>query len=188
MTIEIKVPAMGESVSEATVARWFKKEGDAVVRDEPLLELETDKVTVEVPAPASGAIESIAVKAGDTVQVGAVLGASPKARPARRRPSPRAIPIPRHPSPRRKPPPLRRLPPPLRRPLPGPPRRSRCRRRAASARRTISIPPASRAPAGTAASPRATCWPRSKRAARRSPRRRPPFPLVRVPTPAAKSA
>jgi len=74
MTIEIKVPAMGESVSEATVARWVKKEGDAVVRDEPLLELETDKVTVEVPAPASGAIESIAVKAGDTVQVGAVLG------------------------------------------------------------------------------------------------------------------
>jgi 2-oxoglutarate dehydrogenase E2 component (dihydrolipoamide succinyltransferase) len=74
MTIEIKVPAMGESVSEATVARWFKKEGDAVVRDEPLLELETDKVTVEVPAPASGAIESIAAKAGDTVQVGAVLG------------------------------------------------------------------------------------------------------------------
>jgi 2-oxoglutarate dehydrogenase E2 component (dihydrolipoamide succinyltransferase) len=75
MTIEIKVPAMGESVTEATVARWFKKEGDAVNRDEPLLELETDKVTVEVPAPASGAIESISVKAGDTVQVGAVLGA-----------------------------------------------------------------------------------------------------------------
>jgi 2-oxoglutarate dehydrogenase E2 component (dihydrolipoamide succinyltransferase) len=75
MTIEIKVPAMGESVTEATVARWFKKEGDAVVRDEPLLELETDKVTVEVPAPASGAIESISVKAGDTAQVGAILGA-----------------------------------------------------------------------------------------------------------------
>ena len=75
MTIEIKVPAMGESVTEATVARWFKKEGDAVLRDEPLLELETDKVTVEVPAPASGAIESISVKAGDTVQVGAILGA-----------------------------------------------------------------------------------------------------------------
>jgi 2-oxoglutarate dehydrogenase E2 component (dihydrolipoamide succinyltransferase) len=75
MTIEIKVPAMGESVTEATVARWFKKEGDAVARDEPLLELETDKVTVEVPAPASGAIESISVKAGDTVQVGAILGA-----------------------------------------------------------------------------------------------------------------
>jgi 2-oxoglutarate dehydrogenase E2 component (dihydrolipoamide succinyltransferase) len=75
MSIEIKVPAMGESVTEATVARWFKKEGDAVSRDEPLLELETDKVTVEVPAPADGAIESIAVKAGDTVQVGATLGA-----------------------------------------------------------------------------------------------------------------
>jgi 2-oxoglutarate dehydrogenase E2 component (dihydrolipoamide succinyltransferase) len=75
MTIEIKVPAMGESVTEATVARWFKKEGDAVKRDEPLLELETDKVTVEVPAPADGAIESISVKAGDTVQVGALLGA-----------------------------------------------------------------------------------------------------------------
>ncbi|MDR3526923.1 MAG: 2-oxoglutarate dehydrogenase complex dihydrolipoyllysine-residue succinyltransferase [Rhizomicrobium sp.] len=74
MTIEIKVPAMGESVTEATVARWFKKEGDAVHRDEPLLELETDKVTVEVPAPADGAIESITVKAGDTVQVGAILG------------------------------------------------------------------------------------------------------------------
>ena len=75
MSIQIKVPAMGESVTEATVARWFKKEGDAVARDEPLLELETDKVTVEVPAPADGAIESIAAKTGDTVQVGSVLGA-----------------------------------------------------------------------------------------------------------------
>jgi 2-oxoglutarate dehydrogenase E2 component (dihydrolipoamide succinyltransferase) len=75
MSIEIKVPAMGESVTEATVARWFKKEGDAVARDEPLLELETDKVTVEVPAPADGAVESITAKAGDTVQVGATLGA-----------------------------------------------------------------------------------------------------------------
>jgi 2-oxoglutarate dehydrogenase E2 component (dihydrolipoamide succinyltransferase) len=75
MSIEIKVPAMGESVTEATVARWFKKEGDAVARDEPVLELETDKVTVEVPAPADGAIESISVKEGDTVQVGTVLGA-----------------------------------------------------------------------------------------------------------------
>jgi 2-oxoglutarate dehydrogenase E2 component (dihydrolipoamide succinyltransferase) len=74
MTIEIKVPAMGESVTEATVARWFKKEGDAIKRDEPLVELETDKVTVEVPSPADGAIESISVKSGDTVQVGALLG------------------------------------------------------------------------------------------------------------------
>lgn len=75
MSIEIKVPTMGESVTEATVARWFKKVGDAVTRDEPLLELETDKVTVEVPAPADGAIESIAARAGATVQVGALLGA-----------------------------------------------------------------------------------------------------------------
>ncbi|HEY5347338.1 MAG TPA: 2-oxoglutarate dehydrogenase complex dihydrolipoyllysine-residue succinyltransferase [Rhizomicrobium sp.] len=75
MSIEIKVPAMGESVTEATVSRWFKKEGEAVTRDEPLLELETDKVTVEVPAPASGSIESIAVQAGTTVQVGTLLGA-----------------------------------------------------------------------------------------------------------------
>ena len=51
MTVEIKVPAMGESVTEATISKWFKKEGDAVKRDEPLLELETDKVTVEVPSP-----------------------------------------------------------------------------------------------------------------------------------------
>ncbi|HEY8699091.1 MAG TPA: 2-oxoglutarate dehydrogenase complex dihydrolipoyllysine-residue succinyltransferase [Rhizomicrobium sp.] len=75
MSVDIKVPAMGESVTEATVARWFKKEGDAVKRDEPVLELETDKVTVEVPAPADGAIESISVAEGATVQVGAVLGA-----------------------------------------------------------------------------------------------------------------
>ena len=75
MSIEIKVPAMGESVTEATVARWFKKEGEAVARDEPLLELETDKVTVEVPSPADGSLESISVKEGDTVQVGALLGA-----------------------------------------------------------------------------------------------------------------
>jgi 2-oxoglutarate dehydrogenase E2 component (dihydrolipoamide succinyltransferase) len=75
MTIEIKVPEMGESVTEATVSKWFKKQGDAVKRDEPLLELETDKVTVEVPAPADGSIESISVQEGATVQIGAVLGA-----------------------------------------------------------------------------------------------------------------
>jgi 2-oxoglutarate dehydrogenase E2 component (dihydrolipoamide succinyltransferase) len=75
MTIEIKVPAMGESVTEATISKWFKKEGDTVKRDEPLLELETDKVTVEVPSPADGAIESISAQAGATVLVGALLGA-----------------------------------------------------------------------------------------------------------------
>jgi 2-oxoglutarate dehydrogenase E2 component (dihydrolipoamide succinyltransferase) len=75
MSIDIKVPAMGESVTEATVARWFKKEGDSVSRDEPLVELETDKVTVEVPSPSDGSIESISVQTGATVQVGAILGA-----------------------------------------------------------------------------------------------------------------
>src|SRR3954465_432465 len=90
MTIEIKVPAMGESVTEATISKWLKKEGEAVKRDEPLLELETDKVTVEVPSPADGAIESISAQAGATVQVGALLGAiaegkavsAPAAKPA----------------------------------------------------------------------------------------------------------
>ena len=75
MTVEIKVPAMGESVTEATISKWFKKEGETVKRDEPLLELETDKVTVEVPSPADGAIESIAAQTGSTVAVGALLGA-----------------------------------------------------------------------------------------------------------------
>src|ERR1043165_6767959 len=75
MTVEIKVPAMGESVTDATISKWVKKEGDAVKRHEPLLELETDKVTVEVPSPADGAIESISAQAGSTVQVGALLGA-----------------------------------------------------------------------------------------------------------------
>ena len=75
MTVEIKVPAMGESVTEATVSKWFKKQGESVARDEPLLELETDKVTVEVPSPADGSLESISVQEGDTVQVGALLGA-----------------------------------------------------------------------------------------------------------------
>jgi len=75
MTVEIKVPAMGESVTEATISKWFKKEGDTVKRDEPLLELETDKVTVEVPSPADGTIESITAQAGSTVTVGALLGA-----------------------------------------------------------------------------------------------------------------
>src|SRR4051812_20140465 len=73
--IEIKVPALGESVTEATIGQWFKKEGEAVKADEPVVELETDKVTVEVPAPAAGVLQRIAVKPGETVNVGAVLGA-----------------------------------------------------------------------------------------------------------------
>lgn len=74
MATEIRVPTLGESVSEATIAQWFKKPGDAVMADEPLVELETDKVTVEVPAPAAGTLESIVVNEGDTVEVGALLG------------------------------------------------------------------------------------------------------------------
>jgi 2-oxoglutarate dehydrogenase E2 component (dihydrolipoamide succinyltransferase) len=72
---EIRVPALGESVTEATIGKWFKKAGDTVAVDEPLVELETDKVTIEVPAPAAGVLTDVAVKDGDTVAVGALLGA-----------------------------------------------------------------------------------------------------------------
>jgi 2-oxoglutarate dehydrogenase E2 component (dihydrolipoamide succinyltransferase) len=71
---EIRVPALGESVTEATIGKWFKKPGEAVAVDEPLVELETDKVTIEVPAPAAGVLGDIAVKDGETVAVGALLG------------------------------------------------------------------------------------------------------------------
>ena len=71
---DIRVPTLGESVTEATVGKWFKQPGDAVAVDEPLVELETDKVTLEVPAPAAGVLSEIAAKNGDTVGVGAVLG------------------------------------------------------------------------------------------------------------------
>ncbi|MEW6090956.1 MAG: 2-oxoglutarate dehydrogenase complex dihydrolipoyllysine-residue succinyltransferase [Pseudomonadota bacterium] len=74
MATEIRVPTLGESVTEATVAKWFKKPGDAVQADEPLVELETDKVTVEVPAPSAGILSEIIAKDGDTVEVGALLG------------------------------------------------------------------------------------------------------------------
>jgi 2-oxoglutarate dehydrogenase E2 component (dihydrolipoamide succinyltransferase) len=71
---DIRVPTLGESVTEATVGKWFKKPGDPVAVDEPLVELETDKVTLEVPAPAAGVLGDIAVKDGATVAVGALLG------------------------------------------------------------------------------------------------------------------
>jgi 2-oxoglutarate dehydrogenase E2 component (dihydrolipoamide succinyltransferase) len=74
MAIEIRVPTLGESVTEATVGQWFKKPGEAVAVDEPLCELETDKVTVEVPAPSAGVLSNVAVEEGVTVEVGAVLG------------------------------------------------------------------------------------------------------------------
>jgi len=71
---EIRVPTLGESVTEATIGKWFKKPGDAIAVDEPLVELETDKVTIEVPAPVAGVLGDIAAKDGDTVAVGALLG------------------------------------------------------------------------------------------------------------------
>ena len=71
---EIRVPTLGESVTEATIGRWFKKAGDPVAVDEPLVELETDKVTIEVPAPSAGTLGEITAKDGETVAVGALLG------------------------------------------------------------------------------------------------------------------
>jgi 2-oxoglutarate dehydrogenase E2 component (dihydrolipoamide succinyltransferase) len=74
MAVELKVPPLGESITEAVVGKWNKKQGEAVAVDEPLVVLETDKVTVDVPAPAAGAIASISFKEGDKVRVGDVLG------------------------------------------------------------------------------------------------------------------
>jgi 2-oxoglutarate dehydrogenase E2 component (dihydrolipoamide succinyltransferase) len=71
---DIRVPTLGESVTEATVGKWFKQPGDAVAVDEPLVELETDKVTLEVPAPAAGVLSDIAAKTGETVGVASLLG------------------------------------------------------------------------------------------------------------------
>jgi 2-oxoglutarate dehydrogenase E2 component (dihydrolipoamide succinyltransferase) len=104
---EIRVPTLGESVTEATIGKWFKKPGDAVAVDEPLVELETDKVTIEVPAPAAGVLSDIAAKDGDTVAVGAVLGqikegagaAPAKAAPKPADPAPKAAPAPAAPKP-----------------------------------------------------------------------------------------
>jgi 2-oxoglutarate dehydrogenase E2 component (dihydrolipoamide succinyltransferase) len=91
MPKEIRVPSLGESVVEATVGQWFKQAGDSVAADEPLVELETDKVTVEVPAPVSGVLSEIVVKQGDTVAVGALLGSisdgDGKAKPAKAKPA-----------------------------------------------------------------------------------------------------
>ena len=74
MSEKIVVPALGESITEATVAKWLKNTGDTVDADEPIVELETDKVNLEVPSPISGTLSEISFKDGDTVEVGAVLG------------------------------------------------------------------------------------------------------------------
>src|SRR3954452_17201702 len=98
MATDIRVPTLGESVTEATIGRWFKKPGDAVAVDEPLVELETDKTTIEVPAPCAGTLGDIIAKDGETVAVGALLGqindgaagaaAKPTAAPAKAAPAP----------------------------------------------------------------------------------------------------
>jgi len=97
MAIEIKVPTLGESVTEATVAKWLKKVGDAVAADEPILELETDKVTLEVNAPAAGTLSEILAAEGAEVGVGAILGTlggagSAAAAPAKKAEAPKAAP------------------------------------------------------------------------------------------------
>ncbi len=74
MSEKITVPSLGESVTEATVSKWLKSQGDKVIADEPIVELETDKVNVEVPAPSNGVLGSIEVKEGETVNVGSLLG------------------------------------------------------------------------------------------------------------------
>ncbi|MBT3659575.1 MAG: dihydrolipoamide succinyltransferase, partial [Rhodospirillaceae bacterium] len=100
MAVDIVVPTLGESVTEATVAKWFKAVGDAVAVDEPLVELETDKVTIEVNATTAGALSSIAVTEGTDVAVGAVLGAIDEgaagatAAPAAAEPAPAPTPAP----------------------------------------------------------------------------------------------
>ncbi|HVY51142.1 MAG TPA: 2-oxoglutarate dehydrogenase complex dihydrolipoyllysine-residue succinyltransferase [Devosia sp.] len=95
MATDIRVPTLGESVTEATIGQWFKKVGDAVAADEPVVELETDKVTIEVPAPAAGVLEAISAQPGDTVNVGSLIGAigegaaaAPKPEAARPAPAP----------------------------------------------------------------------------------------------------
>ena len=74
MAIEIRVPTLGESINEATVGKWFKKAGEPVRADEPLVELETEKVTLEVNAPGAGVLSEIAAQTGQTVAIGALLG------------------------------------------------------------------------------------------------------------------
>lgn len=96
MSTEIRVPTLGESVTEATVAQWFKQPGDAVAVDEPLVELETDKVTIELPSPSAGVLGAISVETGDTVEVGALLcmlaeaGSTVAAKPAAKKEETRA--------------------------------------------------------------------------------------------------
>ncbi|MEJ0058081.1 MAG: biotin/lipoyl-containing protein [Terricaulis sp.] len=151
---DIVVPTLGESVSEATVAKWLKKAGDAVKKDETLVELETDKVSVEVSAPEAGTLTDIVAAEGATVGIGAILGhlgngaaasAKPAAAPAAK---PAAAPAAAKPAPQ----PARRR------------QTSAAPRYSASSPRTASTSKTSPAPAGRGASPSRTRSPRLKRA------------------------
>src|SRR5512142_2715167 len=103
MAVELTVPALGESITEAVVGKWHKKVGEPVAVDEPVVVLETDKVTIDVPAPAAGTIAAIAHAEGDTVKIGDVLGTiaagaaaaagAPAAKPAAAAPAPAPPPV-----------------------------------------------------------------------------------------------
>lgn len=99
MSTEIKVPTLGESVSEATIGQWFKKVGDAVAVDEPLVELETDKVAVEVPSPVAGVLESIVAAEGDNVEVDALIAVIAEGATAAAAPAPATAPVAEKPAP-----------------------------------------------------------------------------------------
>ena len=151
---EVVMPQMGVSVSEGTITKWLKQVGDAIGRDEPLLEISTDKVDTEVPSPAEGVVTQILVQEGETVEVGTVLAIIAPAGAGSR--------------------PGRRLPPPeLRRPRPSPAvaRRSAPRRRAREPAPVAAAAPArSRRRAGRARRPpSATARPSSRRSSRASP-------------------
>ena len=96
MVTEIRVPTLGESISEATVGKWFKQRGDVVKQDEPLVELETEKVTIEVNAPSAGVLSEIVAESGAAVAIGALLGslaqtAAAAGKPAAPAPAPRPL-------------------------------------------------------------------------------------------------
>src|ERR671935_737624 len=103
MATEITVPAVGESITEGTIARWLKQEGEAVRADEPLFELETEKATTEVAAPAAGTLH-ITVPEGQTVAIGAVVGRIEEGAPAGKKPEKNDRPAAREPDRRPKPP------------------------------------------------------------------------------------